>query len=429
MDYTLIIDNLSLARHAIVKYGTGKNEVYYFPDSIIDTDIFEAFISINSTEIREQYVTLHVRYYIDNQRSVGPSLFKIVQNGLEIPLISTSVSVESTRKKGFVSRLNATVKHTLIQELIAAKKITFIEGGESIVLPISCNITSFSLFLASCFGLDSLSEDNRQLLINLIEKEEEKRIRKLELERISVEKKREQERLAEEKRKRLEEERKEKEAKKQEELALAEKEKEKLRLQKEAERDLQLRPYAKVLTKYILFNYRRYQYDSSHPYYHYLDSWHTEKYVPQFKDKDRDFEIEVLKLLRDRRIIWQDNELNKALFERCRLKQLYDIIDKNITADEVINNTKPNGCYIATSIYGSYNCPEVWTLRRFRDQVLSKTWYGRFFIKIYYAISPTMVKWFGDANWFQAKGRVMLDKVVKRLQISGFDNTPYRDIN
>jgi len=30
------------------------------------------------------------------------------------------------------------------------------------------------------------------------------------------------------------------------------------------------------------------------------------------------------------------------------------------------------GCYIATAVYGSYNCPEVWTLRRYRDIKLKK---------------------------------------------------------
>ncbi len=34
------------------------------------------------------------------------------------------------------------------------------------------------------------------------------------------------------------------------------------------------------------------------------------------------------------------------------------------------NSGKKNGCYIATCVYGSYDCPEVWTLRRFRDDVL-----------------------------------------------------------
>lgn len=35
------------------------------------------------------------------------------------------------------------------------------------------------------------------------------------------------------------------------------------------------------------------------------------------------------------------------------------------------------GCYVATAVYGSYDCPEVWTLRRFRDERLAQTWNGR----------------------------------------------------
>ena len=37
------------------------------------------------------------------------------------------------------------------------------------------------------------------------------------------------------------------------------------------------------------------------------------------------------------------------------------------------------GCYVATCVYGSYDCPQVWTLRRFRDDTLGSTWYGRAF--------------------------------------------------
>lgn len=37
------------------------------------------------------------------------------------------------------------------------------------------------------------------------------------------------------------------------------------------------------------------------------------------------------------------------------------------------SNSSPssnNGCYIATCVYGSYDCPQVWILRRFRDDIL-----------------------------------------------------------
>ena len=88
---------------------------------------------------------------------------------------------------------------------------------------------------------------------------------------------------------------------------------------------------------------------------------------------------------------------------------------------------KGSGCYVATCVYGSYDCPEVWTLRRYRDNTLSETWYGRLFIKTYYAISPTLVKWFGDTIWFKKLFKDHLDKIVLRLQDKGFKNTPYID--
>ena len=86
-----------------------------------------------------------------------------------------------------------------------------------------------------------------------------------------------------------------------------------------------------------------------------------------------------------------------------------------------------SGCYVATSIYGSYDCPEVWTLRRFRDNTLAETWYGRAFIHTYYAISPTLVKWFGHTKWFKKIWKEPLDSIVHKLQSQGVENTPYND--
>lgn len=85
------------------------------------------------------------------------------------------------------------------------------------------------------------------------------------------------------------------------------------------------------------------------------------------------------------------------------------------------------GCYVATAVYGSYDCPEVWTLRRFRDYTLAKTWYGRAFIHTYYAISPALVKWFGHTEWFNKMWRPVLNKMVEKLNDSGVENTAYCD--
>lgn len=85
------------------------------------------------------------------------------------------------------------------------------------------------------------------------------------------------------------------------------------------------------------------------------------------------------------------------------------------------------GCYVATAVYGSYDCPQVWTLRRYRDYTLSETWYGRTFIKIYYVISPTIVKWFGHTEWFKKMWKNKLDSMVAKLQANGVESTPYED--
>ena len=56
-----------------------------------------------------------------------------------------------------------------------------------------------------------------------------------------------------------------------------------------------------------------------------------------------------------------------------------------------IRYEQKQGCYAAAC--GSYDCPQVWTLRRFRDNTLAGTWYGRAFIHAYYAVSPALVPW------------------------------------
>ena len=91
-------------------------------------------------------------------------------------------------------------------------------------------------------------------------------------------------------------------------------------------------------------------------------------------------------------------------------------------------HTDSEGCYVATCVYGSYDCPQVWTLRRFRDDTLGKSALGRAFIRTYYATSPTIVRWFGDTGWFKKMWRGVLDRMVGRLNAEGVEDTPYQDI-
>jgi hypothetical protein len=112
----------------------------------------------------------------------------------------------------------------------------------------------------------------------------------------------------------------------------------------------------------------------------------------------------------------------------CGLKDAKDFIESNFSSySSSQSSTKSGGCYIATCVYGSYDCPEVWTLRRFRDNTLRSTWYGRTFIKIYYAVSPTVVRLFGKTKWFRRLWKAKLDKLTAKLNSQGVENTPYND--
>lgn len=88
---------------------------------------------------------------------------------------------------------------------------------------------------------------------------------------------------------------------------------------------------------------------------------------------------------------------------------------------------KVKGCYVATAVYGSYDCPEVWVLRRFRDNYLDRHFLGKLFIKAYYAVSPTVVRLFGRQEWFHKFWRGHLDRMVTSLLKKGYEDTPYGD--
>ena len=92
------------------------------------------------------------------------------------------------------------------------------------------------------------------------------------------------------------------------------------------------------------------------------------------------------------------------------------------------NHNSNQGCYVATCVYGSYDCPQVWTLRRFRDYSLAKSLFGRVFIRLYYAVSPTIVKWFGNTQWFKKIWKGTLDRMVHKLNDQGIEDTPYDDL-
>ena len=81
-------------------------------------------------------------------------------------------------------------------------------------------------------------------------------------------------------------------------------------------------------------------------------------------------------------------------------KEEKNYIKKNYGQTSYKQTNSNGGCYIATCVYGSYDCPEVWRLRRYRDYYLKHHWWGRLFIKIYYVISPKLVSMFSNNKRF-----------------------------
>lgn len=129
-----------------------------------------------------------------------------------------------------------------------------------------------------------------------------------------------------------------------------------------------------------------------------------------------------------RRAVQYAPDSDKSAYE-SDVNSVANEVQAYIRSQEEAKNKKSGGCYVATAVYGSYDCPEVWTLRRFRDEFLAVTLLGRLFIYLYYAISPVIVKYFGETQWFKRFWKGKLDKMVARLQAKGVESSPYQDRN
>ncbi|MEG4233565.1 hypothetical protein QUA40_15825 [Microcoleus sp. Pol11C3] len=77
---------------------------------------------------------------------------------------------------------------------------------------------------------------------------------------------------------------------------------------------------------------------------------------------------------------------------------------------------EPNcDCFIATAVYGSYDAPQVVSLRHFRDEKLMFYSMGRLFVSAYYQLSPPLAQWLKKHPLFAKAVRQILDKLVVYL--------------
>jgi len=75
-----------------------------------------------------------------------------------------------------------------------------------------------------------------------------------------------------------------------------------------------------------------------------------------------------------------------------------------------------SGCYIATMAYGDYDHPQVIILRQFRDEVLDKSTFGKWFIRTYYHYSPKLVEILKNQRTVNSIIRKALNQFIKLIK-------------
>jgi hypothetical protein len=80
-----------------------------------------------------------------------------------------------------------------------------------------------------------------------------------------------------------------------------------------------------------------------------------------------------------------------------------------------VSQTK-KGCFVATAAFATPFAPEVIALRKFRDDVLNHSAFGRAFIRIYYFASPTIASVISSSKFLRAVSRKVFIHLVSYLQ-------------
>ena len=95
------------------------------------------------------------------------------------------------------------------------------------------------------------------------------------------------------------------------------------------------------------------------------------------------------------------------------------------------NNPQPiqsgngGGCFIATAVYGDIDHPDVRILRDFRDEVLSASIRGRWFISAYYLVPPKLVRFLNGAI-VKKSVRLLIMQPLLRMALNQLANARRR---
>jgi cold shock CspA family protein/uncharacterized Zn-finger protein len=110
----------------------------------------------------------------------------------------------------------------------------------------------------------------------------------------------------------------------------------------------------------------------------------------------------------------------RVICPHCNKKMVPRIITSNGALDKSVcpfcgeTYKDFSQCFIASAVYGDPSLPQIDALRRFRDNTLRQNFLGRFFIKIYYHLSPPLAKAISHRQYLRRYIRIFLDFLVRR---------------
>lgn len=93
----------------------------------------------------------------------------------------------------------------------------------------------------------------------------------------------------------------------------------------------------------------------------------------------------------------------------------FEVDDSGASRDITSQVQTRGGCFVATAVFGGYDVPEVRTLRRFRDERLSKSPGGRWFIRSYYSVGPHLASAVNGKPRVKRVLRVALGMAVRSI--------------
>jgi hypothetical protein len=85
---------------------------------------------------------------------------------------------------------------------------------------------------------------------------------------------------------------------------------------------------------------------------------------------------------------------------------------REASSSDTQSDSSDEDCFIATTAYGNYDHPDVRQLRRFRDETLRYTAWGRAFIAWYYRYGPTLAEQLEGHHYLKKATRWVLKQTV-----------------